>query len=172
MRDLSPAVWRPVLILVTAILWCSLAIQKPKLQKTRQASTRFFLQPSLTHSVIPLQGNVAFKSGDYPTAIGHYTTAILANKSDVTYPLNRAAAYLKLGKYVFRFYIICQKNVLIWYWLLCYSERRNEDAERDCSRVLELSPDNVKALFRRSQARIGMGYLTEAHIGVYRYTLE
>ena len=51
--------------------------------------------------MIPLQGNVAFKSGDYPTAIGHYTTAILANKSDVTYPLNRAAAYLKLGKYVF-----------------------------------------------------------------------
>lgn len=47
-----------------------------------------------------LQGNVAFKSGDYPTAIGHYTTAILADTSDVTYPLNRAAAYLKLGKYV------------------------------------------------------------------------
>jgi hypothetical protein len=51
--------------------------------------------------IISPQGNVAFKSGDYPTAIGHYTTAILADKSDVTYPLNRAAAYLKLGKYVF-----------------------------------------------------------------------
>ncbi|KAF8817206.1 hypothetical protein BYT27DRAFT_7153875 [Phlegmacium glaucopus] len=82
-------------------------------------------------------GNIAFKSGDYPTAIGHYTTAILADKSDITYPLNRAAAYLKLGK--------------------------NEDAERDCTRVLELSSDNVKALFRRSQARIGMGNITEAH---------
>ena len=57
-----------------------------------------------------LQGNFAFKSGDYPTAIGHYTTAILADKTDVTYPLNRAAAYLKLGKYVFRFYL--QNDVL------------------------------------------------------------
>ena len=49
-----------------------------------------------------------------------------------------------------------------------YSDFRNEDAERDCTRVLELSPNNVKALFRRSQAKIGMGNLTEAHKGVYR----
>lgn len=47
------------------------------------------------------QGNAAFKSGDYPTAIGHYTSAILADRNDFTFPLNRAAAYLKLGKYVF-----------------------------------------------------------------------
>jgi hypothetical protein len=47
-----------------------------------------------------IQGNAAFKSGDYPTAIGHYTTAILANRSEPTFPSNRAAAYLKLGKYV------------------------------------------------------------------------
>lgn len=45
-------------------------------------------------------GNNAFKAGDYPAAIGHYTQAILADNKDVTYPLNRAAAYLKLGKYV------------------------------------------------------------------------
>ena len=45
--------------------------------------------------------------------------------------------------------------------------RRNEDAERDCTRVLELSSGNVKALFRRSQARTGMGNLTEAQQGVY-----
>ncbi|KAF8968965.1 hypothetical protein BDZ97DRAFT_1965981 [Flammula alnicola] len=82
------------------------------------------------------QGNVAFKAGDFPTAIGHYTSAILADKTDATYPLNRAAAYLRLGKY--------------------------EDAERDCTTVLSLSPKNVKALFRRGQARIGMGKLLEA----------
>lgn len=46
------------------------------------------------------QGNAAFKSGAFPEAIGHYTTAILADRSDPTYLLNRAAAYLKLGKYV------------------------------------------------------------------------
>jgi len=43
------------------------------------------------------QGNAAFKTGDYPAAIGHYTSAILANADDPTFPLNRAAAYLKLG---------------------------------------------------------------------------
>ncbi|KAF8158543.1 hypothetical protein B0H34DRAFT_709282 [Crassisporium funariophilum] len=81
------------------------------------------------------KGNAAFKIGDYPTAIGHYTSAILADRTDSTYPLNRAAAYLKLGK--------------------------NEDAERDCTIVLSLSHNNVKALFRRGQARLGMGLLSE-----------
>jgi Flp pilus assembly protein TadD len=47
-----------------------------------------------------VQGNAAFKTGDYPVAIGHYTEAILAKPDDPTFPLNRAAAYLKLGKYV------------------------------------------------------------------------
>ncbi|KAF8879478.1 hypothetical protein BD779DRAFT_1551728 [Infundibulicybe gibba] len=82
------------------------------------------------------KGNAAFKSGDYPAAIGHYTAAILADKSDPTYPLNRAAAYLKLGK--------------------------NQDAERDCTTTLSLNQGNVKALFRRGQARVGMEKIKEA----------
>ncbi|KAJ7016835.1 hypothetical protein C8F04DRAFT_1159197 [Mycena alexandri] len=82
------------------------------------------------------KGNAAFKAGDYPTAIGHYSAAIHADRTDATFPLNRAAAYLKLGK--------------------------NEDAERDCSTVLSLSNGNVKALFRRAQARLAMGKLSEA----------
>ncbi|KAJ7750261.1 hypothetical protein B0H16DRAFT_1887875 [Mycena metata] len=82
------------------------------------------------------KGNAAFKAGDYPTAIGHYSAAIHADRTDATFPLNRAAAYLKLGK--------------------------NEDAERDCSTVLTLSKGNVKALFRRAQARLAMGKLSEA----------
>ncbi|KJA24380.1 hypothetical protein HYPSUDRAFT_65593 [Hypholoma sublateritium FD-334 SS-4] len=82
------------------------------------------------------KGNAAFKAGDYPLAIGHYTAALMADARDPTYPLNRAAAYLKLGK--------------------------NEDAERDCTTVLRLSSGNVKALFRRGQARVGMGRLTDA----------
>ncbi|KAJ7150285.1 hypothetical protein C8R46DRAFT_500390 [Mycena filopes] len=82
------------------------------------------------------KGNAAFKAGDYPAAIGHYSAAIHADRTDATFPLNRAAAYLKLGK--------------------------NEDAERDCSTVLTLSKGNVKGLFRRAQARVGMGKLSEA----------
>ena len=45
-----------------------------------------------------VQGNTAFKAGDYVAAIGHYTTAALADPSDPTFFLNRAAAYLKLSK--------------------------------------------------------------------------
>ncbi|KAH7337104.1 hypothetical protein B0J17DRAFT_719001 [Rhizoctonia solani] len=83
-----------------------------------------------------MDGNAAFKAGDYPTAIGHYTSAILADGTDPTFPLNRAATYLKLNK--------------------------NEDAERDCSTTLKLQPNNVKALFRRAQARVALGKLPDA----------
>lgn len=82
------------------------------------------------------KGNGAFKAGDYPTAIGHYTTAILADGNDPTFYLNRAAAYLKLGK--------------------------NEDAERDSTKVLALSPNNVKALFRRGHARRSLSNFDDA----------
>ncbi|KZT19993.1 TPR-like protein, partial [Neolentinus lepideus HHB14362 ss-1] len=87
------------------------------------------------------QGNAAFKSGDYPTAIGHYTSAIFADSKDPTFPLNRAATYLKLGKYV------------------------HADAERDCTTVLNLSPKNAKAYFRRGQARVGLEKFAEAQNG-------
>ncbi|KAN0141011.1 hypothetical protein V8E53_001455 [Lactarius tabidus] len=83
------------------------------------------------------KGNAAFKAGDYPAAIGHYTDAAIADPSDPTYFLNRAAAYLKLSKY--------------------------EDAERDCTSVLSLSKKNVKAYFRRAQARVALQKLGEAH---------
>ncbi|KAH9955231.1 hypothetical protein BC827DRAFT_1237872 [Russula dissimulans] len=84
------------------------------------------------------KGNAAFKTGDYAAAIGHYTAAALADPSDPTFFLNRAAAYLKLSK--------------------------NQDAERDCTTVLGLSNNkNVKALYRRAQARVALQKLGEAH---------
>ncbi|KAI9511085.1 hypothetical protein F5148DRAFT_1281149 [Russula earlei] len=83
------------------------------------------------------KGNAAFKAGDYAAAVGHYTAAALADPSDPTFFLNRAAAYLKLSK--------------------------NEDAERDCTAVLSLSNKNVKALFRRAQARVALQKLGDAH---------
>ncbi|KZW01586.1 hypothetical protein EXIGLDRAFT_717977 [Exidia glandulosa HHB12029] len=82
------------------------------------------------------KGNAAFKSGDFVAAVGHYTDAALADRLEPTYPLNRAAAYLKLGKYA--------------------------DAERDCSTTLALSHGNVKALYRRAQARIALRKLDDA----------
>ncbi|KAG6815326.1 hypothetical protein H0H87_002938 [Tephrocybe sp. NHM501043] len=88
------------------------------------------------------KGNAAFKAGDFPTAIGHYSAAIIADGEDYTFPLNRAAAYLKLGK--------------------------NEDAERDCTTVLELSALNAKALFRRGQARFALEKLEEASTDLYQ----
>ena len=46
------------------------------------------------------QGNSAFKASDFYGAVGHYSAAIVADPTNPTYPLNRAAAYLKLGKCV------------------------------------------------------------------------
>ncbi|KAF6744455.1 hypothetical protein DFP72DRAFT_928776 [Ephemerocybe angulata] len=85
------------------------------------------------------KGNEAFKAGKYADAVGYYTSAILEDRTEPTYPLNRAAAYLKLGKY--------------------------EDAERDCTAVLALKPSraiSAKALFRRGQAKAGMDKVPEA----------
>jgi hypothetical protein len=42
---------------------------------------------------------------------------------------------------------------------------RNEDAERDCTSVLKLQAKNVKALFRRAQARVVLGKLQDARAG-------
>ncbi|KAG8847971.1 RNA polymerase II-associated protein 3 [Serendipita sp. 411] len=83
-----------------------------------------------------LKGNDAFKSGNFAAAVGAYTDAMLADPKDPTLPLNRAAAYLKLNKF--------------------------QDAERDCGKVLLFDPKNIKALFRRGQARAGLGDYTKA----------
>ncbi|EKM61554.1 uncharacterized protein PHACADRAFT_204723 [Phanerochaete carnosa HHB-10118-sp] len=75
------------------------------------------------------KGNAAFKSGDFPAAIGHYTAAILADPKNPTY---RSTASM------------------------------NEDAERDCDVTIRLDQRNVKARFRRGQARIGLDKLEGA----------
>lgn len=77
-----------------------MASTKALVAKDQVCIVRSFVVFDITHFGTNIQGNAAFKAGDYPTAIGHYTTAILADRTDATYPLNRAAAYLKLGKYV------------------------------------------------------------------------
>jgi tetratricopeptide (TPR) repeat protein len=112
------------------------------------------------------QGNAAFKAADYPTAIGHYTDAILADSSDHTFFLNRAAAYLKLGKYVH------SRSIPKLLHAADQLSRRIEDAERDCTKVLALNPNNVKALFRRGQARRALWNLDDAQAGMGRYQIK
>ncbi|KAH8077044.1 hypothetical protein BXZ70DRAFT_1013068 [Cristinia sonorae] len=90
------------------------------------------------------KGNEAFGAGDFPAAIGHYTSAVLADPSNPIYPLNRAAAYLKLGKY--------------------------QDAERDCTTVIRLDARNPKAWYRRAQARQGLDLWDDA-LDDYRQVL-
>ena len=48
---------------------------------------------------------------------------------------------------------------------LSLTNDRNEDAERDCARVIELDGRNVKAWFRRGQAREGLARLDDAKKG-------
>ncbi|KAJ1029713.1 hypothetical protein NDA13_002956 [Ustilago tritici] len=82
------------------------------------------------------KGNDAFRKQQWAEAVGLYSAAHIADPTDPTYPLNRAMAYIKLGKFV--------------------------DAECDCSIALYLSPNNVKALYRRATARVGADKLEDA----------
>ena len=116
--------------------------------------THLHLDPAFTSS----NSHITSHSGCRVTSRlnqGIIRLRVLANKSDVIYPLNRAAAYSTLGKYVFNsIYVLVLNGDLVdcsLFW------RRNEDAKRDCTQVLELSPNNVKTLFRRSQTKFGMG---------------
>ena len=47
-----------------------------------------------------LQGNVAFRRGEFNTAVKHYEAAHEIEPELPYYQLNLAAAYLKLNKYV------------------------------------------------------------------------
>lgn len=82
------------------------------------------------------KGNEHFAKQQWAEAVGCYSSAHISDPTEPTYPLNRAMAYIKLNKFI--------------------------DAERDCTTALSLSPNNVKALYRRATARMGAGKLQEA----------
>lgn len=86
------------------------------------------------------EGNNAFKSERWEEAVKCYTKAIAAGEKHKELPIfykNRAAAYLKLGKY--------------------------QDALNDCTESLRISPKDPKALFRRAQAYEALQKFEEAY---------
>ncbi|EEC07974.1 heat shock protein 70 (HSP70)-interacting protein, putative, partial [Ixodes scapularis] len=88
---------------------------------------------------IKAEGNDLFKAGDYVGALEKYNSALkLTDEENHKAVLlnNRAAANIKL--------------------------RRYEDAVKDATEVLEMTPSDVKALYRRSQAYEALGRIEEA----------
>ncbi|KAI9218506.1 hypothetical protein BC828DRAFT_388416 [Blastocladiella britannica] len=75
-------------------------------------------------------GNVYFRKAKYGKAHAHYSRAMNLDPASAVYPLNRAAALLKLG--------------------------RAADAARDCTTALAADPRSVKAYFRRAQAHVAL----------------
>ena len=76
------------------------------------------------------RGNDSFKKENFNEAVKFYTKAIKLGEKHKDLPVyykNRAAAYLKLDKF--------------------------EQAKDDCSKCLEFTPNDQKALFRRSQGK-------------------
>lgn len=75
------------------------------------------------------KGNEAFRAGDYEESIAYYTRSIKLHSTAASYN-NRAIAHLKTS-----------------HWT---------NAANDCNMVLDIEPDNIKALLRRGTAYKGM----------------
>ncbi|KJA18770.1 hypothetical protein HYPSUDRAFT_44944 [Hypholoma sublateritium FD-334 SS-4] len=82
------------------------------------------------------KGNEAFEAKDYVTARLLYSKAMEIDPSQYIYPLNSAIANLKLERW--------------------------RDAESNATAVLEMVPDNLKALYRRGLARTELRQWSQA----------
>lgn len=83
-----------------------------------------------------VQGNLAFKEGDFSKAIEFYSLSIQENPSESNYFSNRALAYLRLKKF--------------------------KECIEDCLKALHLNPENLKALTHISKSYIVFGDLYQA----------
>lgn len=93
-------------------------------------------------NILKEKGNVAFKTGDWLTALQWYTSALNSLKENdrdksILYK-NRAAVYNKLGEF--------------------------ENAIRDCSASLDIVANDPKSLFRRCCAYEKLGKYEEAYV--------
>ncbi|KAG0229684.1 hypothetical protein BGW42_001390 [Actinomortierella wolfii] len=116
--------------------------EKPKASSVKKTDVKPASKPAPTTTAaeekekVLIEGNAAFKKGDYKKAIEHYTLCMKLDTSNSVYPINRAMALLKLERFA--------------------------EVEADCTTGLKLDPKNVKALWRRGIARRSMGKLAEA----------
>ncbi|KAK9805705.1 hypothetical protein WJX73_000447 [Symbiochloris irregularis] len=124
------------------------------LQRIQQQADRPKAEPSLppppakpvsASEQARLQGNDAFKQGDYAQALECYDEACTADGAGPAAFNNRALTHLKLGQL--------------------------REAEADCDSVLEREPKNVKALLRRAAARRGLHEDAKA-LGDYQQVLQ
>jgi len=90
-------------------------------------------------------GNECFKKGDFPTAIKHYSEAILRNPSDHKIFSNRAACYSKLAEF----------NLGL----------------KDCDECIRLDPAFIKGYLRKAKIQIGLKQHSKAEES-YRKALE
>ncbi|CAH8541190.1 unnamed protein product [Schistosoma turkestanicum] len=89
------------------------------------------------------KGNESFKSGDYADALRYYKRSLIMHKTNAVYN-NRALIYLR--------------------------QKQWNQAVNDCTKVLKTEPDNLKALFRRSQANFELDNLEQAEKDLTKLT--
>jgi stress-induced-phosphoprotein 1 len=101
-----------------------------------------------------LQGNDAFKAGDYPRAIERYTEAIRRAPRNPTMYSNRAAAYSKLGEFPMAIKD-CDAAIAIDSKFVkaytrkgfCHFTMKEYSRARDCyNQALRIDPENAEAL--------------------------
>ena len=99
-----------------------------------------------------VQGNIAFRKGDYPKAVKHYETAYDIEPEVAHYQLNLAAAHLKLTKYACSCGITRRRLLTFVSWM---------EAEKACTMALTQHKSS-KGYYRRARARRMLNRTEEA----------
>ena len=108
-------------------------------------------QASVEANALRLQGNAAFRSRQFDSALSLYTSAIEKRGGDKTLYCNRAACLLRLGRWE-EAAKDCTLVLDVWELMDRGEEKRRARAKGGCSARMEGDGVVVKALMRRSEA--------------------